>query len=535
MVDIKELHNAYTRLSEKFKTFWTFHQFLQGIHKTFFGDTPGYQIDFQTLYDQMKGVTGNMTYQAPGVVLETIHRFDAELEKIYRALSEDDRKISPNFVRRFFEKVRTEDEKLLMSLLKFYFHSRQVSPDAFDKMDFLLTLVGTRKSLDDGRFLPRFPIELEKLFSGFLSIVRRTPPDPQEVQSLVKALGTLKRELDECTRFEELSAKKILENIRTVKHRMGPAYYTVEVMSAVLDTNLAAKNKFFFLYEEEEKKILDSSRQLLENEKKLEADPRFKGEDVQAAFRQFRQSKDEFDRQNKEKGVRYQDVTRLSDSIDHLLMKFDLSPEGSTPLPPPPQAAPPVANSVWSEPESGSADEMRHSGQMGHSARASQLPSDPLTDEFAHKILYTIELADDGSGPNRKVYDHNLSRLRLESWEVQAARTVRRREFPADPLARARELLFFDAAVLRLKIDEEARALRGLEKEREEEAAMAARLNECGLCLIRAQELDRRFRFALEASMEAPPERRNELNRSRFRLLRGFAGLWLLHNTHAGI
>ncbi|MEO6325513.1 MAG: hypothetical protein ABIT01_04270 [Thermoanaerobaculia bacterium] len=527
IVDVKDIHNGYTRLSEKFKTYWTFHQFLQGIHKTFFGDVPGYKIDFQVLYDKIKGVTTTMTYEPPQKVLDSIHRFDAELEIVYRALTEDDRAISPNFVRRFFEKVRTEDEKLLMSLLRFYFHANRASPDALDKMDFLLTLVGTRKSLDDGRFLPRFPIELEKLFGGFLSLVSRPAPDPVEVQNVVKTMGTLKRELEECTRFEELSAKKILENIRIVKQRMGPTLYTVEVLTAVLDTNLAAKNKFFSLYEEEEKKILDSSRQLLEIEKNLETNPRYKGEDVQEEFRRFRQFKDDFEKQNKEKGVRYRDVTRLSDSIDQLLMKFDLAPEGSTPLPPPEMPEPEIAEA--------DSQAVSHEGRAGHMLEDAHLPSDPLTDQFAHKVLYTIELIEDGTGSNRKVYDTNLSRLRLESWELRAARNVLRREFAAEPQARAREVLFFDAAVLRLKIDSEARALRVLEKEPEDESGMAARLNECGLCLIRAQELDRRFRFALEASLEAPAARRNELNRSRFRLLRGFAGLWLLHNTYAGI
>ena len=100
MVDLKDVHSGYTRLSEKFKTFWTFHQFLQGVHKTFFGDTPGYQIDFQALYDQIKGLTSTMTYQPPAVSLDTINRFDSQLEVIYRTLCEDDRKISPNFVRR---------------------------------------------------------------------------------------------------------------------------------------------------------------------------------------------------------------------------------------------------------------------------------------------------------------------------------------------------------------------------------------------------------------------------------------------------
>ena len=39
-------------------------------------------------------------------------------------------------------------------------------------------------------------------------------------------------------------------------------------------------------------------------------------------------------------------------------------------------------------------------------------------------------------------------------------------------------------------------------------------------------------KVALEALGPAgPPERLNELTRSRFRLLRAFSGLWLLHNA----
>jgi len=49
---------------------------------------------------------------------------------------------------------------------------------------------------------------------------------------------------------------------------------------------------------------------------------------------------------------------------------------------------------------------------------------------------------------------------------------------------------------------------------------------------VKAQDLDRRFRQALEAlGPDGAPERLNELTRSRFRLLRAFSGLWLLHNA----
>ena len=154
MTDLKEVHQAYTRLSEKFKTFWTFHQFLQGVHKTFLGDAPAYAVDFQALYDQIRGVTEAMSFQPPVQVLDTIQRLDLQLDAVHQKIAADDAKIAPSYVRRFFERIRTEDEKLLLALLRFYFYSRHLGGDALDKVDFLLTSVGVRQSLDDGRFLP---------------------------------------------------------------------------------------------------------------------------------------------------------------------------------------------------------------------------------------------------------------------------------------------------------------------------------------------------------------------------------------------
>ena len=136
MNDLREVHQAYTRLSEKFKTFWTFHQFLQGVHKAFLGDAPAYAVDFQGLYDQIRGVTDAMSFQPPVQVLDTIQRLDLQLDAVHQKLSGDDAKIAPSYVRRFFEKVRTEDERLLLSLLRFYFYARHFEGDSLDKVDF---------------------------------------------------------------------------------------------------------------------------------------------------------------------------------------------------------------------------------------------------------------------------------------------------------------------------------------------------------------------------------------------------------------
>ena len=327
IVDLKTLHDAYTRLTEKFKTFWTFHQFLQGVHKTFFGDAPGYQIDFQGLYDQIKSVTTILNVQPPPVVMDQINQLDGRLDVVYRALSADDEKIAASWVRRFFEKVRTEDEKLLLAILRFYFHSRQVSPEAIDKMDFLVTLVGARRSLDDGRYLPRFPQELTKLFAGLLGLVRRSPAPAAELTAAVKALGLIRQDIDGCDRFEDLTEKKILDSLRTVKHRLGPAYYDTNVLSAILEANLAAKNRFQTLYRNEEKRIFESSQQLLDIERELSRRPEVADADLQEEFRRFRQFKEEFDKNRNEGEIRHGQVTRLAEAIDQLMARLDATSE----------------------------------------------------------------------------------------------------------------------------------------------------------------------------------------------------------------
>ncbi len=542
ITELRDLHAAYTRLTDKFKTLWTFHQFLQGIHKNFMGDAPGYQVDFQAQYDQIKNVTSIMTFQPPPVVLDTINRLDSQLEAILHKQSEADKKVAPNLVRRFFEKVRTEDEKLLMTILRFYFSNKFFSRDMLDKVDFLITLVGARRSIDDGRYLARFPIELQKLFGGFLALSRRQPADSADVERRVAELIELKTQIETCSRFEDLSEKKLLEKLRKVKHELGPTYFNVDVLSAILEANLAAKNKFIALYDEEEQRILDSSRQLLEMEKEIENNPRFKGEELQEEFRKFRQYKEEFEKSQKDgAGVRHGEVTRLAESIDQLLAKLQ--------LPQDPGKKPASAGDDTASRRQGPAmslsgampgmvsSVLSSAGGQGQLDRSrAVLTTDALLGEQASKILYSVELIDSGTGSGKAAYHRSLGRLRLEPWEVRAARRISSGEISADEISKSKELLFFEAAALRTRIDEEAQAIKGGPNEGLAATVTDEKLAECARCLMRAQEVDRRFRMAIEeATGYAPPEKLNELHRSRFRLLRAFSGLWLLHNLRVGV
>ena len=533
IVDLKTLHDAYTRLTEKFKTFWTFHQFLQGIHKTFFGDAPGYQIDFQGLYDQIKSVTTILNVQPPPVVMDQINQLDGRLDFVYRALSADDEKIAASWVRRFFEKVRTEDEKLLLAILRFYFHSRQVSPEAIDKMDFLVTLVGARRSLDDGRYLPRFPQELTKLFAGLLGLVRRSPAPAAELTAAVKALGLIRQDIDGCARFEDLTEKKILDSLRTVKHRLGPAYYDTNVLSAILEVNLAAKNRFQALYRNEERRIFESSQQLLDIERELSRRPEVADADLQEEFRRFRQFKEEFDKNRNEGEIRHGQVTRLAEANDQLRARLDGTGEAAG------EALPEVLP-VIEEEDLSEAKETIGGFFPGRDTVAAPpeplkqvrtLPafvSDSLLGESASKILYSVDMLRGGAGSGQAAYGASLSRFRLEPWEVRSARRIQSEESSPGTEDAANDILYIEGAALRLLVDDIAQLL----KAPSADMAAAGELDKAGECLVRAQDLDRRFRQALEATGPGgPPERLNELTRSRFRLLREFSGLWLLHNS----
>lgn len=532
IVDLRTIHDAYTRLTEKFKTFWTFHQFLQGVHKTFFGDAPGYQIDFQGLYDEIRAVSTVMNVQPPPVVIDQINQLDGRLDVVYRSLSADDEKIAASWVRRFFEKVRTEDEKLLLAILRFYFHSRQVSSEALDKMDFLLTLVGSRRSLDDGRYLPRFPQEQTKLFASLLGLVRRSPAPAAELTAAVKALGLIRKDIDACERFEDLTEKKVLDSLRTVKHRLGPAYYDANVLSAILEANLAAKNRFQMLYRNEEKRIFDSSQQLFDLERELARRPEVADADLQEEFRRFRQFKEEFDRKKSEGEIRHAQVTRLAETIDQLMAKLDAAGESSG-------EALPEELPALEEAELSEAKETVSGFFPGRDTAAapSEHPKpvvappavtlDPLLGDGASKILYSVDALQAGAGSGQAAYGSSLSRLRLEPWEVRAARRLQSGERSADPETIAADVLFLEGAALRLKIDDNAQILKIPGADVTESG-----LEEAAECLMRAQDLDRRFRQALEGvGTTGPSERLNELTRSRFRLLRAFSGLWLLHNA----
>lgn len=517
------ISQAYGRLSAKFKALWTFHQFLQGVHRTSLHGVTGPAVSFAPLYEQIKRIKETKGVEAPDDTRAAMARLDVQLDVLHATLAEDDRQISPSTMRLFFERVKAGDEELLLSILKFYYYAPGLSPDEMDKVDLLLTRLGTEPG-PGGEAELRPPAELQKLTDALLSLMDRPRVDAAEVQSVVSLLDILRRDLEACERFEDLSNRKTLENIRTLKHRMGKAFYEPEVMNAILSSNVAVKKKFQLLYKVEEKRILEASREILEKEKDLEGDARFMSPEFREDLERFRKDKEDFEKSSRRRGVRPRDVKRLKDSLHRLLARLD------------PAAADEF--DVGSDSTAGSGRKkkeavakgatpppFRRDTGVGVTWRAE---TDRLTSEAARRILASVDLV--RSGPQQGVPEYGT---RLEGWEVRAALRILQKGKDAEPPG-ARDRLFFNAAVLRQKMDEEAHALRDLVGEVGDSTASEQTLAPTGKCLARAREIDGFFREALVAAESEGIEPWNHLTRSRFRHLRAFAGLWLLYDSLGG-
>ncbi|HET7712068.1 MAG TPA: hypothetical protein VFL80_09085, partial [Thermoanaerobaculia bacterium] len=137
VTEIGALHGRYTRLVDRFKSAWTYHQVAGGAFRSLLFAPLPYQYDFQRLYDDVKAA--NPVHTSGGEpATGAIERCERELDAVSRLLLSADEAVTPPLLRRFFEKLKKQDEGLLHQLIKFYFYARAVDGDRRDKIDFLL-------------------------------------------------------------------------------------------------------------------------------------------------------------------------------------------------------------------------------------------------------------------------------------------------------------------------------------------------------------------------------------------------------------
>ncbi|MFL6245139.1 MAG: hypothetical protein ACJ74H_03875, partial [Thermoanaerobaculia bacterium] len=226
----------------------------------------------------------------------------------------------------------------------------------------------------------------------------------------------------------------------------------------------------------------------------------------------FRSAKEQFDRSRATHNVKHDTITQLKQSMTNILSQLDRGlgfgeVDTTADLPP----------AFFTEAE-------QHDRIIG------RFGNDPVLKPHLVRIAGVVDGVDSLLMPEEASEIPAVRELRLEPWEIAAYQKLFDRR-PAEGKDDTDELwmLYVRAAALRMKIDEEATMLAASRA-----AGVSAEsevMNKAKLSLDTAKELDEEFNTLLHEAVYYTNARiLHQLYRSRFRLLRGFSGLWLIYD-----
>jgi len=515
VVEVGAQHARYVRAADRFKSIWTYHQFATGVFKNFLGSPPPYRADFQHIYDDIKGVAGKLNEAQLPNAITALDTIEIALTRASRILLIADEAIGPSLLRRFFEKLKQQDDAIIHHIIKFYFYADAIEGDRRDKLDFLFTRIGEDFMVERNEFVSRESLEFRERLIALVSVLRAADALRDEVVRLIIAIRSMRDEILQVKTFDELTERHLLKNTRTFKHRVGDLYFNPDVLLAIIELNVVTKNRFLSLYEIEEQRILEDSQKLMEHGVAIERNFGDTNPDLVDEIARFREFKERFDELRAESNVKHDLISQMKASMSNILAQLDrgLEPDELTSIDELPAAFFAEQEQTESVAEKFGRDEVLLPF-LNRIASAIAPISATLTDEQLTEVVIVRE-------------------LRLEPWEVAAYQKLfERRDPEADEDNEELWTLYLRAAALRMKVDEEATILA---------TAMAANVRPEGDLLSKAKqsldsakELDELFAdFLQEAVYYSNPRILHQLYRSRFRLLRGFSGLWLIYDRQS--
>ncbi len=571
--DPRQLSERYTSVSDRFRSLWTFYQFLGGIFKHLDRGPLPLSYDFQDLHRRLQELVPGLAVPDAFQAEQALLQMDHELDKLHKRMRAIEEEFPPSLLRRFFDHLKRQDERILVALVKFYLQSPDLDDDTIDKLDILLTRLA-EAPLDDGRALRRDRHELWQTFSRLAAVSGAGTLEQAEVTTLVGAVVELRDRIQDIGSFDDLLTSNVLDSFRDFKHRMGAAFLEPQVLVEVVSTNIAAKNRFQELYQAEEIRILEDTNRILEIERYLERHPNFADVTLREQIETFRRARDRFDSSRREENIKRDALLELRRSMNQILEKFDSrANDGGRPLPPAPAAAegapgnpgavdggdptptPPPAAAPAQPPRPGVAaasplpDELPDaleypSGQVEDLDPLSEedtltasdlLPADPLLNDALHTIISGLELAGWDVAEGQAVQSGRLHNLRLEPWESEAYFKLTRRQLTEDSVVWELQRFYLLAAALRVRMEEEMSLIEHANQSNSADRLMEA-LERAGQSLERAREFESRFRWFIDDMMfRGDTGQLEQVSRSRFRFLETYARLWLEHQSRGGL
>ena len=512
--DIGALHGRYVRLSDRFKSLWTYHQFATGAFKTFLDAPLPYNVDFQKTYDRIKAISSTLNASQATDAAAAIAMSDLQLDRAATSLLRADDRIPASLVRRFFERLKKQDDAIIQLLIKFYLYANAVEGDRRDKIDFLFTRIGEDFVAERGEYWSRESLEFRERIIALVSVFHDTDAPQEEVVRLIRQVRAMRDDIQRAARFEDLTEKGLLTKARAFKHTIANLYFHPDILLSVVELNVSTKNKFRKLYETDEQRMVEDAQKLIAHSEAIERNFGEANPALHEEIARFREFKEQFDQARAASNVKHDTVTHLKQSIGNILNQLDRGLESDEE-----QAAdlPPAFFSRTQQIEDVKERFARDQMLLPHILRMASAID-------AHEDSVAPEMVADAVG---------VRELRLEAWEVSGYQKLfDRRDAESKEDNEELWLLYTRAAALRLKIDEEATQLataKGTGVHAEQLLMTKAKQS-----LDCAKDLDETFSDFLHEAVYCSNARiLHQLYRSRFRLLRGFSGLWLIYDRQA--
>jgi hypothetical protein len=507
-VEAGALQSRYARVSDRFKATWTAHQFASGVFAQYISERLPYELDFTAMYGAVKAIGRTLNSTYPMEATAPLDLLEDQLDQATRELLKADARIGPSLLRRFFDRLKHPDHSLVECLIRFYFYADSVEGDHRDKVDLLFTRLGEDFHVGRNEFVVREALFLRERIIELVALLRVAAAPRDEVGRLIRALRSIREEIESAARFDELAERNLLKDARTFKHRVGDLYFDPDVLLAIIELNVASKNRFLRLYGGEEQRLVEDTDKLMQHGSAIARNFGATNPALVEEIARFRLLRDQFESLRAQSNVKHELVTRLKASMNSILAQLDqgLDPEIETTA-----DLPPAFFNV-----------------ENMAARFGR--GEPLL-AFVMRIDNAIESADPALTPEELIQLPEARDLRLEPWEAAAyQKLVDRRPPEAEEDNEELWLLYLRGASLRMKIDEEATILAtaiatGVKPD-------ADLMSKAKKSLDLAKALDESFGDLLqEAVYYSNRKIHRQLYRSRFRLLRGFSGLWLIYDS----
>lgn len=314
---LQVLHGRYANLSHHFRAAWAFNQYLESLAKlSASGARPQLPVDFQQLYGDLKGLSDRLNAVDSQRVQAELDRVERRLRELNTALLEEDSRVSPHRLRQFLQRVRNQDEKLLVQLVKFYVYSRDDGgawpQDRFDKLDFLLTKIAEERG-EGGGFQIMDRGRLRELSTGLWRALALPAPPDGLVEKALEKIREITRQLSTVDDLDGLNDRELVPRFREAKQELGLYLLEPRVLPELLATNLKFKNLIERLYSVEERRIVADYQRIFELEQEVTLD----GE-LDEALSTFRGDIEQFEERLRNHELKLEDLAHIRSQVEVL-------------------------------------------------------------------------------------------------------------------------------------------------------------------------------------------------------------------------